>query len=66
MADGTYEPGWIDTAGLEYLEDGPGFDVDFIDGDDEEEEALMNCGRYPDGGCSLAGTWECEAECPYR
>jgi hypothetical protein len=34
--------------------------------DEEEAEAEMNCGRYPDGSCSLAGTWECESECPFR
>jgi len=40
---------------------------DFDDGlDPEEEEDYFDCGWMREGGCSLAGTEECDFECPNR
>ena len=43
---------------------------DFDDDDDglpdDEEEDFSNCGWMPGGGCSLAGSEECDLECPNR
>lgn len=35
------------------------------DDDDEMDEAEMNCGELPEGGCSLAGTEYCDWSCPF-
>lgn len=35
------------------------------DDEDEMDEAEMNCGEMPEGGCSLAGTEWCDWECPF-
>jgi len=35
------------------------------DDEDELEEAEMNCGELPEGGCSLAGTEYCDWSCPF-
>jgi hypothetical protein len=32
---------------------------------DALEEALMNCAIMPDGTCSLAGSEECDWDCPF-
>jgi hypothetical protein len=37
----------------------------FDDDVDEYEEAIQNCGMGPDGLCSLAGTEQCDWECPF-
>lgn len=34
--------------------------------DDESDDWFDRCGRTPDGTCMLAGTEECDFECPYR
>lgn len=40
-------------------------DGDDLAGDDDEE-AFMNCGKYPgSNGCSLAGTEWCDWSCPF-
>lgn len=45
--------------------------ADLIEDEDDsagdcEEEALMNCGKYPgSNGCSLAGTEWCDWSCPF-
>ena len=45
---------------------------DNFDDDDEvtEEDALdylrEECGQTPDGGCLLAGSEQCDFECPFR
>jgi hypothetical protein len=40
------------------------------DEDVTEEDALEHlmgeCGQTPDGGCQLAGSEQCEFECPFR
>jgi len=33
---------------------------------DDDEIMPFECGLSPRGGCGLAGTEECEFECPYR
>lgn len=33
--------------------------------DDDLAEAEMNCGMGPDGFCTLAGTEQCDFECPF-
>lgn len=43
-------------------------DMAFDDRDDDEEaedEAELNCGELPEGGCSLAGTEWCDWSCPF-
>lgn len=34
--------------------------------DDEDEDECFECGEDIDGGCSLAGSEECDFECPNR
>lgn len=34
--------------------------------EDEFEDAMMNCGMMRDGTCSMAGSEECEFECPFN
>lgn len=43
-------------------------DDDFNDDDfdDEPEDWGEDCGLDDDGQCSLAGTEQCDFECPYR
>jgi hypothetical protein len=41
-------------------------DCDCYDDEDDGEEDEFDCHRTGDGGCELAGTEECEFECPYR
>ena len=36
------------------------------DGLDDEDEEYYDCGMDRDGGCSLAGTEQCDWECPYE
>jgi hypothetical protein len=31
---------------------------------DDEDDMLENCGMWPDGTCSLAGTEWCDWDCP--
>ncbi len=33
---------------------------------DEDDEDYADCGWMPGGGCSLAGSEECDFECPNR
>ena len=33
---------------------------------DEFEIAMQECGQLPDGTCMLAGTEQCDFECPFR
>ncbi len=40
-------------------------DDDGLEGEDEEEE-YMDCAMDRDGGCGLAGTEQCDFECPYE
>lgn len=43
--------------------------TDFPDDDDGlegEEEEYFDCGWMREGGCSLAGSEECDFECPNR
>jgi|GEM_PF-4831800 len=42
-------------------EDYPGDD---LDGEDEFDEALDTCGMTSDGSCMLAGTEQCDFQCP--
>ena len=46
-----------------YDDDYDNFDEDFFEDDDDEE--LFDCGMMADGGCSKAGTEECDWECPH-
>lgn len=39
-------------------------DIGAQDEDDELEEALQNCGMGRDGQCSMAGSEECDFDCP--
>jgi hypothetical protein len=47
-------------------EDGLWDSPDDLDDDEEDEDPLINCGMMPDGTCQLAGTEECDWECPLR
>jgi hypothetical protein len=38
-------------------------DYDSLDADDDED--YFDCHRGKDGSCGLAGTEECDWECPY-
>jgi len=40
-------------------------DADYLDCD-EDEEWLYRCGWVRGAGCQLAGTEECDFECPFR
>lgn len=46
-------------------------DLDLVDdepydnGYDDDEEEDFDCHRGPDGTCGLAGTEECDWQCPY-
>lgn len=43
----------------------PDYDENFLDEDDEDQEFLdYSCGWMPGGGCSKAGTEECDWSCP--
>ena len=41
-------------------EDNPITDEDALD------DLAQDCGKRPDGSCSLAGTEQCDWECPFR
>lgn len=32
---------------------------------EDEDEEFFDCGLMPDGGCSKAGSEECDWECPF-
>lgn len=34
--------------------------------EDDEDEEYFDCGWSPGGGCSMAGSEECDFECPNR
>ncbi len=41
--------------------------MDEDDGFDDDEDPVFDCGWTPEvGGCSLAGSEDCDFECPYR
>ncbi len=45
------------------------FDPDDLDRDSETEDGKLGvdeCGQQSDGACLLAGTEECDFECPFR
>lgn len=53
--DMTFHGACINCAGLDdNPDDGP------------ELEDMFDCGMMPDGTCLLAGTEDCDWECPYR
>lgn len=41
-------------------------DPDFDNVDEEDEDEFFDCGMTPDGLCQLAGTEDCDWECPYN
>ena len=45
-------------------------EIDDVMFDDDEEDGGFDCGRWFDGrlthSCALAGTEECDFECPHR
>lgn len=41
-------------------------DDDWDQSDDGEDEDLFDCGWVPGIGCQMAGTEECDFECPFR
>ena len=41
-------------------------DYDDYDGQDPWEDDEFDCGMDRSGACSLAGTEDCEFDCPYR
>jgi hypothetical protein len=41
------------------------WDGEFRDELDELEADIQNCGMLPDGTCMLAGSEECDWECPF-
>jgi hypothetical protein len=50
--------------------DAADFDDDSYESDDDEEEDDFECGAFINGrfdyaGCQLAGTEDCDWECPY-
>ncbi len=41
-------------------------DLDDEYGADEYEEKMQNCGMTHDGSCTMAGSEDCDIECPFR
>ena len=41
------------------------YDIENADEEDEWENAMMDCGKMPDGTCTLAGSEFCDWDCPF-
>lgn len=52
-----HPPGWWEP------DDG---EDDFPEDDLEEDEEYFDCGYIPGEGCTMAGSEDCDFECPYR
>jgi hypothetical protein len=46
--------------------DGYPYDDEEIEDEDENENEEFDCHLEPDGSCGLAGTEECDWDCPYN